>query len=111
MACLEANAEALFAHPTGSPSRGTPARISCRSIMRVAAFTPLRTVWPHELYTLARGIRVIEKPSFDETTWSFWNLRRTGVAEGLERRHWFCVEQEGEWHERSAVCDRLTLLL
>ena len=82
-----------------------------QSIMRVAAFTPLPAVWPHELVTIARSIRVIERPSFDEQTWSFWNLRRTEETEGLERRHWFCVDEECEWHERGVVGDRLTLLL
>ena len=48
--------------PSSCPSKERRIRSPADRSMRVAAFTPLRTVWPHELFTLARGIR---KPSFD----------------------------------------------
>jgi hypothetical protein len=69
-------------------------------LIKVAAFTPLRVGWPHPLCAVTRGIRIIEKPSFNEQNWDFWNLRRTERTEALERRNWLCVEAECHWNER-----------
>jgi len=79
--------------------------------IRVAAFTPMRVRWNHPLRELARGIRVIEKPAFDEKNWDFWNLRRTEKTDALDRSHWLCVEEECDFGERDALLTRMQILL
>ncbi|MEK7407715.1 MAG: hypothetical protein AAB225_21770 [Acidobacteriota bacterium] len=76
--------------------------------IRVAAATPLRVGWPHPLCPITRGIRVIEKPTFKEDNWGFWNLRRTELTDVLERSHWLCVEEECEWQDRDELLGRLS---
>jgi hypothetical protein len=75
--------------------------------IKVAAFTPLRVAWPHALCALTRGIRIIEKPFFNEQSWDFWNLRRTERTKALERSHWLCVEAECELHEKDEALSGL----
>lgn len=76
---------------------------------RVAAYTPLRVSWPHQLATITRTIRIVERPTFDETDWRFWNLRRTDEQEALQRSHWLGIESECEAHEEQAVLEELAL--
>ena len=76
-----------------------------------AAFTPLHVRWPYPLQEITRGIRIVEKPTFNETTWDFWNLRRTEVRDALERRHWLFIEEDCAWHERDGVLHRLMTAL
>jgi hypothetical protein len=75
--------------------------------IRVASFTPIRVGWPHALMEITQGIRVIEKPTFNETNWKFWNLRRTDEEHVLGRTHWLCVEKECDWLDRAEVVNGL----
>lgn len=79
--------------------------------IRVASFTPLRVHWPQSLCTITRDIQIIEKPTFNENSWPFWNLRRTEENEALGRSHWLCIESECEWHERHEVLERTEITL
>jgi hypothetical protein len=79
--------------------------------IRVAGFTPLRAPWKHPLREISRGIRIIEKPVFDETDWRFWNLRRTEETDALERSHWLSIEEECQYHERDRVLARIQITL
>jgi hypothetical protein len=63
------------------------------------------------LREVTRGIRVVEKPVFDETDWRFWNLRGTEESDALERSHWLCIEEECEYHERDRVLTRIQIML
>jgi hypothetical protein len=75
------------------------------------AFTPLHVRWPYPLQGIARGIKIVETPTFNESNWKFWNLRRTEIADALKRRHWLCLEAECEWQEKDAVLEKLMATL
>jgi hypothetical protein len=75
--------------------------------IRVAAFTPIHARWPYPLREITRGIRVVEKPVFDEQNWDFWNLRRTEIRDALERSHWLCIESECEYQNRDSVLTKM----
>jgi hypothetical protein len=75
--------------------------------IRVGAFTPLRISWPHPPVTITRSIRIVERPTFDETDWRFWNLRRTEEQTVQTTAHWLGVESECEAHKREAVLDNM----
>jgi hypothetical protein len=80
-------------------------------LIRVGAFTPMRTQWPHAIGPVFGDIRIIEKPIFKEDSWRFWNVRRTEEEGALERSHWLCIESDCEWHERAQVLDCHTTTL
>ena len=80
-------------------------------LIRVGAFTPMRTQWPHAIGPVFGDIRIIDKPIFKEDSWRFWNVRRTEEEGALERSHWLCIESDCEWHERAQVLDCHTTTL
>src|SRR5437867_1036047 len=67
--------------------------------------------WPHHLGEITAGIQIIEKPTFNETAWDFWNLRRTEIRDALDRNHWMRLDSKCEWPERNTVLDRLMATL
>jgi hypothetical protein len=75
--------------------------------IRVAGFTPLRETWKHPSREITRGIHIVDRPVFEESDWTFWNLGRTEETEALERSHGLRVEEECEYHERDRVVERI----
>jgi hypothetical protein len=75
--------------------------------IHIAAFTPLRITWPHPLATITRSIRIVERPTFDETDWRFWNLRRTDEQAVQTTSHWLEIESECEAYKKEAVLEDL----
>ncbi len=71
--------------------------------MRLVSLTPIARCFPHALTEVTRGIRVIERPTFAEADWGFWNLRRTEKEAIHERSHWLCIERECDWPDRSVL--------
>ncbi len=65
--------------------------------MHLVSVTPIARHFPHALTELTRGIRIIERPTFVETNWRFWNLRPTEEEAIQERSHWLCIEREWDW--------------
>jgi hypothetical protein len=55
------------------------------------------------LGALTRGIRIIDRPRFNETDWRFWNLRRTDEEKVQKRSHWLCIERECEWVDHALL--------
>ena len=75
--------------------------------IRVGAYTPLPITWKHPLRDLPRRLRIIERPTFTESNWDFWNLRRTEREAVLARETWLCVEEDCEDHDRDQAFVRL----
>ncbi len=66
--------------------------------MSLASITPIARHWTHPLGALTRDILIIDRPTFNEVDWRFWDLRRTEEQTLRERSHWLCIERE---------CDRI----
>lgn len=78
---------------------------------QASAFTPLRVPWPYSQREIIRGIQIVEKPTFNETTWDFWNLRRTETEHALDRSHWLRLDANCEEGKKDAVLDDLVTTL
>lgn len=77
---------------------------------RFFVHTPLAVRWPFPLGTLTRDIQIVERPSFNEDNWRFWNLRPSEERE-LERPHWLAIETECELHEKDESVSRMAGML
>jgi hypothetical protein len=53
---------------------------------RLVSVTPLPVRWPHAPGPVVRNISIIDRPTFGEENWRFWNLRRT-EEEAIAERH------------------------
>jgi hypothetical protein len=73
--------------------------------MRLVSVTPISPSFPHALTELTRGIRIIERPTFAETNWRFWNMRRTDEEALLKRTHWLYIERESDWCNHKVLSD------
>src|SRR5215475_11546427 len=62
--------------------------------LHLISVTPLARRWSHPFAELTRGIRIIERPIFNELVRDFWNLRRTEVTALKERNHWVCIDRQ-----------------
>ncbi len=70
---------------------------------RLVSVTPLPVGWPHAPGPVARNISIIDRPTFGEENWRFWNLRRTEEEAIAERTHWLCIEKEAEWNDHAIL--------
>jgi hypothetical protein len=71
--------------------------------VHLASVTPLPVQWPHAVGQVTRSISIIDRPTFNEANWRFWNLRRTEEEAIAERTHWLCIEKESEWSDHSIL--------
>lgn len=71
--------------------------------MHLACVTPIARHWPHALGALTRGIQIIDRPTFNEVDWRFWNLRRTEEETLQKRSHWLCIERECGWTDHALL--------
>jgi hypothetical protein len=71
--------------------------------MQLVSVTPVARTWPYAVTSLTRDIRIIDKPTFNEENWSFWNLRRTEAEAVRDRTHWLCVERECDRVDRALM--------
>jgi len=78
---------------------------------RASVFTPLHVRWPHPQREITQGIRITDRPTFNEESWDFWNLRRTETEDALNRRHWLRIDADCEFHEKDAVLNNLVAIL
>lgn len=70
---------------------------------QLACVTPIARPWPHPLGELTRGIRIIDRPTFGEVDWRFWNLRRSDEEKVQKRSHWLCIESECDWIDHAVL--------
>lgn len=70
---------------------------------RLVSVTPLPVGWPHALGPAARNISIIDRPTFGEENWRFWNLRRTEEEAIAEQSHWLCIGKEAEWNDHAIL--------
>jgi len=70
---------------------------------RLVSVTPLPVRWPHPIGPVTRNISIIDRPTFREENWRFWNLRRTEEEAIDARSHWLCIESEAEWNDHTIL--------
>lgn len=78
--------------------------------MQFIGYTPLPVRWPFTLDVVARGIRIVETPNFQEIDWRTRNLRWREEG-ALARSHWLRINRTCEAQERIYVLDEMAYTL